>query len=189
MNKRRAAQFEQLTVNNTRNRKSSDRSAPQPSSKGIDSSKETGSAAALALAGLHNHEALMATYSRGAEFAEALTGWFGNAANQSLLQDLQGLDFCLKAQEASAIAADGSGQDGKPKFLVEETLVLKCVLPTLKRSQAQELIEVAGGKMSDSMSKTNSYVMANVEAGSKLSKDEQLCVAILAEAALLALLL
>jgi DNA ligase (NAD+) len=66
--------------------------------------------------------------------------------------------------------------------------VLTGTLPTLSRSQAQALIEAAGGKVSGSVSKKTSYVVAGEEAGSKLSKAESLGVAVLDEAGLKALI-
>jgi DNA ligase (NAD+) len=144
------------------------------------------SAATLAQAALHDLEALQATYGIGEEIAEALTEWFSNATNQSLLQELQILGFCLEAPEA--IAGDASGDADTPKPLDGKTFVLTGTLPTLKRNQAQELIEAAGGKISGSVSKKTSYLVAGEEAGSKLTKAEQLGVAILDEAALLELL-
>ncbi|MCX5938301.1 MAG: hypothetical protein NTW02_08895, partial [Cyanobium sp. LacPavin_0920_WC12_MAG_62_9] len=72
--------------------------------------------------------------------------------------------------------------------LAGKTFVLTGTLPTLKRSQAQELIESAGGKVSGSVSKRTNYLVAGSEAGSKLTKAEQLGVAVLDEAALLELL-
>ena len=61
-------------------------------------------------------------------------------------------------------------------------------MPNLSRSQAKALIEAAGGKVSGSVSKKTSYVVAGEEAGSKLSKAESLGVAVLDEAGLQALL-
>jgi len=66
--------------------------------------------------------------------------------------------------------------------------VLTGTLPTLSRSQAQALIEAAGGKVSGSVSKKTSYVVAGEEAGSKLSKAESLGVAVLDETGLKALI-
>lgn len=144
------------------------------------------SAAALAEAALHDPEALLATNGIGAEIAEALAEWFGNATNQALLQELETLGFCLQATEVSA--GDTTGDGDSPKPFEGKTFVLTGTLPTLKRSQAQELIEAAGGKVSGSVSKKTSYVVAGEEAGSKLTKAEQLGVAVLDEAGLLALL-
>ena len=72
--------------------------------------------------------------------------------------------------------------------LVAKTFVLTGTLPTLKRSEAQAMIEKQGGKVSGSVSKKTTYVVAGEEAGSKLTKAQELGVAILSEADLLELL-
>ena len=69
-----------------------------------------------------------------------------------------------------------------------KTFVLTGTLPTLGRDEARDLIEKAGGKVSGSVSKNTHYVVAGEEAGSKLTKAQELGVAILDEAALRALL-
>jgi len=61
-------------------------------------------------------------------------------------------------------------------------------LPSLSRDEAGALIEAAGGKVSGSVSKKTTYVVAGADAGSKLAKAETLGLAILDESALLALL-
>jgi DNA ligase (NAD+) len=69
-----------------------------------------------------------------------------------------------------------------------KTFVLTGTLPTLTRDEATELIEAAGGKVSGSVSKKTSYVVAGEEAGSKLAKAEELGITILDEDALIQLL-
>ena len=69
-----------------------------------------------------------------------------------------------------------------------KVFVLTGTLPTLARDDARALIEAAGGKVSGSVSKKSDFVVAGVEAGSKLEKAQQLGVAVIDEAQLRTLL-
>ncbi len=82
---------------------------------------------------------------------------------------------------AHAMKKTGGGLAGK-------TFVLTGTLPTMSRDDAGALIEAAGGKVSGSVSKKTSYVVAGADAGSKLAKAQELGVTIVDEAGLLALL-
>lgn len=61
------------------------------------------------------------------------------------------------------------------------TFVLTGTLPTLKRAEAKEIIESYGGKASGSVSQKTNYVLAGDEAGSKLTKAENLGIKIISE--------
>ncbi len=66
--------------------------------------------------------------------------------------------------------------------------VLTGTLPTMTRDEAKALIESNGGKCSGSVSSKTNYVLAGEDAGSKLTKAQQLGVAIISEAELLSML-
>jgi DNA ligase (NAD+) len=141
------------------------------------------SAAALGAAALSDREAITAIHGIGVEIAQSLQQWFATAANGRLLEDLAALGLQLGAQGQPAADAAGAAAP-----LAGLTFVLTGTLPSLSRSQAQALIEAAGGKVSSSVSKKTSYVLAGSEAGSKLSKAESLGVPVLDEQGLRQLL-
>jgi len=62
-----------------------------------------------------------------------------------------------------------------------KTFVLTGSLPTLTRTQASDIIEKNGGKVSGSVSKNTDYVLAGEDAGSKLTKAQQLGVTVISE--------
>ena len=65
------------------------------------------------------------------------------------------------------------------------TFVVTGTLPTLKRAEAEQKILDAGGKVSGSVSKKTSYVLASEEAGSKLEKARELGIEVIDEEELL----
>ena len=143
------------------------------------------SAADLATAALDTPEQITAVFGIGAEIAQSLRQWFATPANQALLAELEELGFSL-----AAAAEEGQAAGATPRAtpLAGSTFVLTGTLPGLSRSQAQALIEAAGGKVSGSVSRRTSYLVAGEEAGSKLAKAESLGVAVIDENGLLALL-
>ena len=67
----------------------------------------------------------------------------------------------------------------KGEKLAGHTFVITGTLPTMKRDEASELIKVNGGKVSASVSKKTSYVLAGEEAGSKLTKANELGITVI----------
>jgi DNA ligase (NAD+) len=143
------------------------------------------SAADLATAAAETPDRITAVYGIGGEIAQSLQQWLATPANQQLLTQLERTGFALAASEAE-LAVAGLAEGGAA--LAGQTFVLTGTLPSLSRSQAQALIEAAGGKVSGSVSRKTSYVVAGAEAGSKLSKAESLGVVVLDEAGLRQLL-
>jgi DNA ligase (NAD+) len=113
---------------------------------------------------------------------ESLDTWMAAPGHRETLLALVELRRELLAQLPHEAPAGAEGP------LAGKTFVLTGTLPTLSRDQAGALIEAAGGKVSGSVSKKTSYVVAGAEAGSKLEKAESLGVTVLDEAGLLALL-
>lgn len=67
-------------------------------------------------------------------------------------------------------------------------IVLTGTLPTLKRNDAKEMIEARGGKATSSVSKSTTFVLAGEEAGSKLTKANELGITVIDEAKFLDIL-
>jgi DNA ligase (NAD+) len=113
----------------------------------------------------------------GPRISEAILDFFSRPSNQALVEKLKeaGVDMTAEKKKRST-------------QLAGLTFVLTGTLPTLTRDEAKQKIESAGGKVSGSVSKKTSYVVAGEEAGSKLDKAQELKIPVLDEAALLALL-
>ena len=114
----------------------------------------------------------------GVEVSESILSFFSDPNHRDWVKAMRAAG--LNLVEAAA-AGSVAGVAGK-------TFVLTGTLPTLGRDEARDLIEKAGGKVSGSVSKKTDYVVAGEEAGSKLTKAQELGVAILDEASLRALL-
>lgn len=117
----------------------------------------------------------------GSVVAQSIRTFFDQPHNREVVEQLRAVGVHWPEGEG---AADVAG----PKPLLGMTLVLTGTLPNLSRDEAKELIEAAGGKVSGSVSKKTTYVVAGDEAGSKLDKARELGVNVIDEAGLQALL-
>ena len=125
-----------------------------------------------------SEEEMLAVEDVGPVVAQSILGFFHDPLNRELIAQLR----------AAGIHWDESIVERDAQPLTGKTFVLTGTLPNLKRDEAQALIEAAGGKVSGSVSKKTSYVVAGEEAGSKLAKAESLGIPVLDEEAFLQLL-
>ncbi len=126
--------------------------------------------------------AIEGVYGIGPEIAQSVYQWFRVPANQSLIARLKTAGLQLQSEVKSQNSGDQNLQ------FVGKTFVLTGTLPTLKRDEAKDLIQKAGGKVSSSVSAKTDYVVVGEDAGSKLEKAQSLGIEILSEADLLELL-
>ena len=107
--------------------------------------------------------------------AMAIINYFKNPDNQAVVQRLKEYGVNMNIIEA---------QDGDERF-DGKTFVVTGTLPTLSRKAASELIEKHGGKVSGSVSKKTVYLLAGENAGSKLTKAQNLGINVISEETLL----
>ena len=122
-------------------------------------------------------ETLTAVPDIGAITARSLLEWFRSPQSIHLIETLRAAGVSFQSTEAPA----GEALAGK-------TFVLTGTLEHLGRKEATERIEAQGGKVSGSVSKKTSYVVAGEAAGSKLQKATELGIPVLTEAQLLSML-
>ncbi|MEY4271650.1 MAG: hypothetical protein RL250_516, partial [Verrucomicrobiota bacterium] len=114
----------------------------------------------------------------GVEVSESILSYFSDPNHRDWVQAMRAAGLNL-VEAAAAAAIEG---------VAGKTFVLTGTLPTLGRDEARDLIEKAGGKVSGSVSKKTDYVVAGEEAGSKLTKAQELGVPVLDESGLRKLL-
>ena len=103
-----------------------------------------------------------------------------NSVRDFFMQD-QTKDLIKKLKKAGVNMTQVEDKETDSRFL-EKTFVLTGTLEKYTRNEASEIIEKFGGKVSGSVSKKTSYVLAGEDAGSKLTKAQTLGVPIITEA-------
>jgi DNA ligase (NAD+) len=117
-------------------------------------------------------ERLLEVSDIGPVVAQSLRTFFEQAHNREVVAQLRACG--LRWEE-------GAPAERAPTPLAGKTLVITGTLPTLSRDQAKDLIEGAGGKVAGSVSKKTHYLLAGLDAGSKLDKARELGVAVIDE--------
>ena len=122
-------------------------------------------------------EDLLTVKDVGPVVADSIVSFMAEAHNREVIEQLlaSGMQLSVEKKVISAAVA------GK-------TFVLTGTFPTLSRDQAKDLLERAGAKVAGSVSKKTDYVVAGADAGSKLTKAEELGIAVIDEQAMLDLL-
>ena len=113
----------------------------------------------------------MAVNEIGEIMAQSLVSFFANPQTADLIERLRNAGVNTENESIENIDERFSGK----------TFVLTGTLSKFSRNEASELIEKFGGKTSSSVSKKTSYVLAGEEAGSKLTKAEELGVTVITE--------
>ena len=120
-------------------------------------------------------EAIAAIDGFGGIMAEEVYSFFRKRSALELVERLRAAGLNMESGGAAETATG----------LLGRTFVLTGTLPTLTRAEATALIEKNGGRVTSSVSKKTSYVVAGEEAGSKLTKAQTLGITVLTEAELI----
>ena len=113
----------------------------------------------------------------GPVVADSIVSFMEEVHNREVIEKLLASGMQLSVEEKIISAA-----------IAGKTFVLTGTFPTMTRDEAKDLLEKAGGKVAGSVSKKTDYVVAGSDAGSKLTKAEELGILIIDEAAMLKLL-
>jgi DNA ligase (NAD+) len=123
-------------------------------------------------------EAIDDIYEIGPAVAESVHAWFRDPANRRLVERLKGAGLRVEEDEAPSGSRAFHGMQ----------FVLTGTLESMTRDEAKAAIESRGGRVTSSVSKKTSVVVAGREAGSKLDKAKELGVRIVDEPAFRAML-
>ncbi len=110
--------------------------------------------------------------------ARCIQNFFADASNQEMIRRLK----------AEGVNMTRIMQEGSSDRFAGMTFVITGTLANMERKKAAELIEQNGGKVSGSVSKKTTYLLAGENAGSKLTKADALGVSVISEQQLLEML-
>ncbi len=131
-------------------------------------------------------EELTSLFGIGSEIIESLKVWFNNRTNQLIVKELSSTGISLGTIQQNHETSLDSNEFND--LIKDKTFVLTGSLASITRDSVKELIEEAGGRISNSVSKKTSFLVVGKEPGSKLNKGIALGIKILNEAELLNLL-
>ena len=117
-----------------------------------------------------SEEEFMAIEEIGPEIAQSIVSYFQDEENRRQLKRL--LDSGIELEAPAKLAESP---------IAEKTFVLTGTLASMTRSQAKEIIEKFGGRVSSSVSSATDYLVAGESPGSKLAKAREKGVSILSE--------
>jgi len=129
--------------------------------------RQYGDIGKLAAAGA---EELMQLDEIGAKIAASVAAYFADSANLAYIEKLKAAGLKLTEEQTEPVSRQLAGKT----FVLTGTL-------SMPRKEAETLVAACGGKISSSVSKKTSYVVAGAEAGSKLDKANALGVTVLDE--------
>ncbi len=128
-----------------------------------------------------NKEQISVVPGVGNILAEQIVRFFAQAHNREVVDKLLTAGIVFETAQAGEETTSSKPLEGV-------TLVLTGTLATMKRNEAKDRLLALGAKVTGSVSKNTTYVVAGAEAGSKLAKAEKLGVAVLDDDGLSALL-
>ncbi|AEV69102.1 NAD-dependent DNA ligase LigA [Acetivibrio clariflavus] len=118
------------------------------------------------------YEQLIALPDFGDIMVRDILDFFSREENKALIERLKEAGVNMKSKVSDT---------KKDDRFAGKTFVLTGTLPSMTRDEATRIIQMYGGKVSGSVSKKTSYVLAGEEAGSKLTKAQDLGITILSE--------
>ena len=123
-------------------------------------------------------EQFMEVADVGEVIAESAAAFFKEEHNRQVIDELR----------AAGVAWPAAAEEKAVSAVAGKTFVLTGTFPTLSRDAAKDKLIAAGAKVAGSVSKRTNYVVAGTDAGSKLTKAQELGIPVIDEAAMLAML-